>query len=80
MTFWLWCHYKKMPVCDLQTVVSLKEKLSLWHSVPGVIIRRAQSVTFSPWCHYKKMPVCDLQTLGHYKEMPVCDIQTVVSL
>ena len=63
MTFRLWCHYKKMPVYEIQTLVSLLEELSLWPSVPGVIIRRAQSVTFSPWCHYKKMPVCDLQTL-----------------
>ena len=63
MTFSPCCHYKKMPVCDLQTLVSLLEDTSLWPSVNGVIIRRAQSVTFSQWCHYKKMPVCDVQTL-----------------
>ena len=63
MTFRLWFHYKKMPVCDLETLVSLQEELSLWPSAPDVIIRRAQSVTFSNWCHYKKMQVCDLQTL-----------------
>ena len=28
--------------------------------VPGVIIRRAHSVTFRLFGHYKKMPVCDL--------------------
>ena len=64
MTFRLWCHYEKMPVCDLQTL--LQEELSLWTSVNGVIIRRCQSVTF--------------RLFGHYKEMPVCDIQTLVSL
>ena len=63
MTFRLWCHYEKMPVCDLHTLVSLKEELSLWPSVPGDIIRRAQSVTFWLWYHYKKIIVCDLQTL-----------------
>ena len=63
MTFRLFCHYKKMPVCDLQTLVSLSEELSLWPSITGFIIRRAQSVNFSPLCHYKKKPVCDLQTL-----------------
>ena len=63
MTFRLYCHYKKMPVCDLQTLVSLKEDTSLWPSVTGVIIRRAQSETFRFFYHYKKIPVYDLQTL-----------------
>ena len=63
MTFRLLCHYEKMPVCDLQTLVSLLEELSLWPSVAGVIIRRAQSVNFRLWYHYKKIIIYDLQTL-----------------
>ena len=77
MTFSPCCHYKKMPVCDLQTLISLYEDAGLWPSDsgiiirryqsmtldPGVNIRRAQSVTLSPWCHYKKSSVCDLQSL-----------------
>ena len=61
MTFSPCCHYKKMPVCEIQTMISLKEDTSLWPSAPGVIIRRAQSVTIRLWGHYKKILVCDLQ-------------------
>ena len=63
MSVRLWCHYKKIIVCDLQTLVSLEEELSLLPSVPGVIIRRCQSVTFRLWYHYKKIPVYDFQFL-----------------
>ena len=63
MSFRLWCNYKKMPVCDLKTMVSLEEDASLWPLDSGVIIRRCQSVTFRLWYHYKKIWVYERQTL-----------------